>query len=264
MSHEVFRREFIGLGCTAGALWLGARVGSAEGGQAPAASYPWPYRQLDVRKVQERAYRSYSKAGCMFGVFEAIAGSVADQLGRPYTEFPFELSAYGGGGVASWGTLCGTCNGAAMAIGLFHQGQNRTALINEVLAWYEAERLPAFTPDAPSKVPAGFAMPSSRADSVLCHVSISRWSGTSGYASFSPERLERCGRVVADVAGYAAGLLNKARGAYTPGRTISDTATGCLSCHAQGKQAPNEPEAVSRMSCTTCHEKAHHQEKKKQ
>ena len=73
----------------------------------------------------------------------------------------------------------------------------------------------------------------------------------------------RCGRVVADVAGYAAGLLNRARGASTPGRTISETAAGCLSCHAQGKQAPNEPEAVSRMSCTTCHEEAHHQEQKK-
>ena len=44
---------------------------------------------------------------------------------------------------------------------------------------------------------------------------------------------------------------------------ISETAAGCLSCHAQGKQAPNEPEAVSRMSCTTCHEEAHHQEQKK-
>jgi hypothetical protein len=197
----------------------------------------------------------------MFGVFEAVAGSVADQLGLPYTEFPFALSAYGGGGVASWGTLCGTCNGAAMAIGLFHQGQRRTTLTHEVFAWYEAAALPAYSPAAPAKVPRGFVMPSSRADSVLCHVSISKWSGASKFASYSPERLERCGRVVADVAGYVAGLLNQARAEHKPGPLLSDTAAGCLSCHAQGRQAPNEPEAVSRMACTTCHDTAHHQKK---
>ena len=64
--------------------------------------YPWEYKKLEIKKTQARAYENYFKAGCMYGVFEAIAGQVAEQLGEPYTQFPFAMSAYGGGGVALW------------------------------------------------------------------------------------------------------------------------------------------------------------------
>jgi hypothetical protein len=260
-NRDLLRREFLGLGCAAGGFFVGTAAGATASGQA-ASTYPWPYRELDVSNVQERAYRDYLQGGCMFAVFEAVAGSVADLLGKPYTDFPFMLSAYGGGGVASWGTLCGTCNGAAMAIALFRQGQPRNALINDVFTWYEATSLPVYVPKSPAKVAPAFAMPASRADSVLCHVSISRWSDTSGFPSFSPERLERCGRLAADVAGHVAAALNEeARGHYAPQRTMSDVASGCLGCHAQGKQAPGEPEALSRMACTSCHKEAHNQKK---
>jgi hypothetical protein len=119
-NRDLLRREFLGLGCAAGGFFVGTSAGAAASGQG-ASTYPWPYRELDVSRVQERAYRGYLRAGCMFAVFEVVAGSVADLLGKPYTDFPFMLSAYGGGGVASWGALCGTCNGAAMAIALFEK-----------------------------------------------------------------------------------------------------------------------------------------------
>jgi len=38
---------------------------------------------------------------------------------------------------------------------------------------------------------------------------------------------------------------------------INTAAEGCLQCHAQGKQAPDEPEVVGRMTCTTCHNPPH-------
>ena len=93
----------------------------------------------------------------------------------------------------------------------------------------------------------------------LCRfrVSITRWTKASGRASFSPERIERCARLVADVAGYAADALNKAQGEYSPKVLINTAAEGCLQCHAQGKQAPDEPEVVGRMTCTTCHNPPH-------
>ena len=263
MERRLWRREFLGLGVAAGGFLAGAGADGhfLDADQEGPLPFPWKYKPLDVEAVKARAYNSFFKAGCMFGVFEAVAGTVAEQLGKPYTDFPFALSAFGGGGVASYGSLCGTCNGAAMAIALFHQGELRNKLTHDVFTWYEGSKLPVFVPRAPAKVARGFVMESSRPDSVLCHVSITRWTKASGRASFSPERLERCARLVADVAGYAADALNKAQGAYSPTMLISTAAAGCLECHAQGKQAPNEPEVVSRMTCTTCHDTAHHQRK---
>jgi hypothetical protein len=261
MKNGLMRREFLGLGCGAGGYYLGSGVGAGILPRAPGPvpQFPWKYRELDIRRVKARAYQGYFQAGCMFGVFESVAGTVAESLGAPYTDFPFALSAFGSGGVASWGALCGTCNGAAMAISLFHQDEMRTKLIHEVFAWYESARLPVYVPEAPAKVRKDFIMPSSRPDSVLCHVSITRWAKASGLASFSPERTERCARLVADVAGHVAESLNQAGNQTAPRSLLGEAASGCLGCHAQGKQAPNEPEVVSRMACTTCHEDAHHQ-----
>ena len=146
-----------------------------------------------------------------------------------------------------------------MAISLFHQGEKRAKLIHEVFSWYESAKLPAFVPEAPATVGKDFVMPSSRPDSVLCHVSIRRWAKASGRTSFSPERTERCVRLVADVVGNVAEALNKAQNQTSPKMPMNEVASGCLGCHAQGKQAPNKPEVVSRMACTTCHEDAHHQ-----
>jgi hypothetical protein len=263
MKNRMMRREFLGTGCTAAAFCIGAgtEAGWMQSGNASALPFPWKYSTLNVNAVKQRAYNGYFKAGCMYGVFEAIAGSAAEALGKPYTDFPFMLSSYGGGGVASYGSLCGTCNGAAMAISLFHQGDLRTKLIQDVFSWYETSKLPSYIPETPVRVRKDFVMASSRPDSVLCHVSITRWTKASELASFSPERTERCARLVADVAGYAAGILNQAQTQYAPKVLLSEVASGCLECHAQGKQAPNEPEVVSRMSCTTCHPDAHNQKK---
>ena len=106
-------------------------------------------------------------------------------------------------------------------------------------------------------------MKSTKAESTLCHVSITRWTNASGFESFSPQRIERCARMVADLAGYTAELLNKVMlKEFKPQHQMSEITAGCLACHAKGHQAPNEPEVVSKMSCTACHTDAHHQEEK--
>jgi hypothetical protein len=262
MKKNFSRREVLGMGAIAGSAVLGACATALSTTHAPEPilemKFPWEYKILDIKKTQTRAYHGYFKGGCMYGVFEAIACQVAETLGKPYINFPFALSSYGGGGVALWGTLCGTCNGAAMAIAMFHKSALRNRLINEVYTWYEGTGLPVFVPDKPVKVTKNFKMKSSQAKSTLCHVSITRWTQASGFQSFSPERVERCGRVVANVAGYTANLLNEAAlRKFTPKNQVSDVTNNCLSCHAKGKQAPNEPEVVSKMYCTTCHEDPH-------
>ena len=260
MKKVFSRREFLSFGSAVGGFVLGVNAGSALSSSGPeaAAAFPWPYKELNVEATKERAYKDHFKSGCMFGAFESLAGQVGGMLGKPYVDFPFALSSYGGGGVASWGTLCGACNGAAMAVSMFHQGETRSQLIQEVLAWYENTKLPVYVPAEPVRVKKDFAMAASLSESTLCHISITRWSKASGMKSFSPERAERCARLVADVAGYTADLLNNAaRGEFAPKLSMSSTAAGCLECHAQGKPTANEPEVVSRMSCTTCHKEYH-------
>ncbi|MCK4763961.1 MAG: C_GCAxxG_C_C family protein [Candidatus Aminicenantes bacterium] len=254
MEKKYSRREVLGFGAIAGTTLLGA-CSSKTGDKAV---FPWKYKILDVEKTRQRAYKSYFKGGCMYGVFEAIAGQVGEALGKPYCDFPFELSTYGGGGAALWGTLCGTCNGAAMAIAMFHGKPLCNQLVNEVFSWYEGTALPIFVPAEPDKVKKDYQMPTSKAESTLCHVSVTRWVQAAGKASFSPERAERCARVVADMAGFTAGLLNlTAQDKFTPKNQVSAAANDCLACHAKGKQAPNEPEVVSKMSCATCHPDSH-------
>jgi hypothetical protein len=140
-----------------------------------------------------------------------------------------------------------------MALSFFRTGKARADLVSELFAWYENTPLPTHGPAAPVNVARGFEMPSSQAGSTLCHVSITRWVRTAGFESFSPQRLERCARVAADVAGRVAELLNRAADA-TAGRLVSEHAEECLGCHAKGNQAPGEPEVESRMECSTCHE----------
>jgi Putative redox-active protein (C_GCAxxG_C_C) len=262
MKKTFSRREVLGMGAAAGAALMGAGMVSGSTSKVSTGSmFPWEFKTLDIGQTQHRAYENYFKGGCMFGVFEAVAGLVAERLGKPFTDFPFQLSTYGGGGVAMWGTLCGTCNGAAMAVSMFHTGKLRNQLINEIFTWYENTALPTFIPKNSRKVENGFKMKAVKAQSTLCHVSITGWSNASGFESYSKERIERCARLVADVAGFTADLLNKAGVMkFKPNHQMSEITAGCLSCHAKGYQAPNEPEVVSKMTCTTCHDDAHHKD----
>jgi len=263
MKKTFTRREVLGLGI--GAAILGGcshavpvSTPKVEAEPAPVWKFPWDYRTLDIKTTQERAYNAHFKSGCMYGVFEAIVGQVAEKLGKPYTDFPFQLSSYGGGGVAGWGTLCGACNGAAMAISMFFQDKTRNAIINEIFTWYETTALPIFIPGKPVKVAVDYKMPTSTANSTLCHLSINRWVNASKLEAFSPERGERCARLVSDTAGFAADLLNKnAEKAFIPTKEMSDKAKNCLSCHGQGKKAVDEPEVAGKMFCTACHPYTH-------
>lgn len=260
MSEKMTRRDVLSTGVIAGATIVGAGVtGVALNGSAEAKkmAYPWPYVKLNSKKVAERAYKDYFSGGCMYACFEAIMGELADKLGGAYKDFPFAYATYGGGGVASWGTICGCLNGAAAALALIYPSSNplRNQMINEVMAWYERTALPVFVPKNPVKVDKSFKQPTSKAASPLCHASIANWSAKTGVLPSSPLKSERCGRLCADVAKYVVDMLNKAaKGQFVAGPQISDNANECVSCHGMGKQVGN---IQGKMDCESCHPDAH-------
>jgi len=225
MTKKLSRREILSAGSIAGLSLIGAGVSGYAVGKEPASTeFPWTYKKLRKKKTSARGYSDYFQAGCMYGVFEAIVGQLGDKYGEPYSSFPMGMISYGGGGIALWGSTCGTLNGAAAAIALFVTKK-------------------AIRSSKPIK--------KSKAGSVLCHASVSNWCEVSGYGGFSAERAERCGRLVADVAAKTVDLLNLyLRGKFQP-KVYS--AASCLSCHGKGNMVGD---TLAKMGCTSCHEDA--------
>jgi len=228
MTKKLSRREILSAGSIAGLSLIGAGVSGYAVGKEPASTeFPWTYKKLRKKKTSARGYSDYFQAGCMYGVFEAIVGQLGDKYGEPYSSFPMGMISYGGGGIALWGSTCGTLNGAAAAIALF--------------VTYKPKK--AIRSSKPIK--------KSKAGSVLCHASVSNWCEVSGYGGFSAERAERCGRLVADVAAKTVDLLNLyLRGKFQP-KVYS--AASCLSCHGKGNMVGD---TLAKMGCTSCHEDA--------
>ncbi len=245
----VRRREVLGslgLGAVASGL---ACSGIADGSPSSASPLPWRYLPLDPAATAERTYRLYPEGHCMHAVFTSIVGELGRRLGPPHSTFPFEMMAYGLGGVAGWGALCGALNGAAAVLALFVRDEaERFQATQELLRWHELTALPVWAPAAAGDGP---PLPSSVAGSVLCHVSSSRWCGVAGHAFFSPERLERCKRLSADVAAETVAILNRcAEGRLTRRHEVSAETRACQSCHTSQAQPHG---SFGDLACGSCH-----------
>jgi hypothetical protein len=204
---------------------------------------PWPYAKLTPDRVATRAFESFQKGQCMYGVFESLVGETADGLGGPYRNFPFDLMGYGGEGIKGWGTVCGALNGAAAAFQMLSPKPG--PLVDALFGWYEQEPLPNVEHKG-----ARYPMVQTVAGSPLCHVSISRWCESSGLKPQDPARVERCGSLVASVARRATELLNLQL-AGRPLPTIPAGAAGqCNSCHGTGGELED---SRAKMDCNACH-----------
>ncbi len=222
---------------------------------APArASHPFGYPEggLDVERTRRLGYDGFKgltltdrtrHSGCAFGAFNALIGQLADVVGAPYTSIPPQMMDWAGAGVAGFGSLCGTLNGTAAAIGLICGGADARGFISDLMTWYSETALPtnALAPTGP--------LPRSTAASNLCHVSLTRWCLASGFASSSPERGERCARLAGDVAARAVELMNDgAMGLQVPAEK-----TVCRSCHYMGRDYTAGQFTHGEMNCLTCH-----------
>ena len=257
---ETNRRDFIkNAGIVGAASGIGLTVGAGCAAPQPQtpptqAVHPfgYPERGLDVEETRRLAYEAFkgrtlpdgtSHGGCGFGTFHAIISQLAEVVGAPYTTVPTQMMDWAGAGVVGFGTLCGTLNAAAAAIGIICDRQDARGFISDLLTWYSETPLPSnrLAPDE--------EFPKSQADSNLCHVSITRWCLASGLASGSPERIERCARVSGDVAAKAVELLNDgALGLQVPAQK-----TTCRTCHYMGTNFDVGHYTHGEMNCLTCH-----------
>lgn len=253
------RREFLK---GAGTYGFAAGVGLVGGGglarpraaSAQEAAHPFGYPKggLDVDHTREMAYQGFKglelgdgtrHSGCAFGTFNAIVGQLAEVVGAPYTLIPRQMMDWAGAGAVGFGTLCGTLTGASAAIGLICEGRDARAFISDLLTWYSETPLP--TNLHASTGP----LPQSTAESNLCHVSLTRWCRSAGFASGSPERAERCSRVAGDVAARAVEMLNQG----APGLEKPSERTVCRACHYMGPNYAAGHFTHGEMNCLTCH-----------
>jgi len=264
----VKRRDLLlaSLGVSASALLSGCS-GGVSGGVAQAdepklhsapagtAEKAWRYVRLDPAAVAKTAYRMYPEGGCMYAMVGSVVGTLAERVGEPFRSFPFEMMRYGKGGVGDWGSLCGVVNGGAALIGLFHNEkakEQREELVTELCVWYETTPLPEYPSDGSVWAPE--AKPSI-AGSVLCHMSVARWSEVSGCRAFGIEKKERCRRLTADGARKTVEILNRKLEDKCKFAGLTPEVKSCVDCHGKKERA----DAMGKMNCSACHkfEKKH-------
>ena len=263
LTEEVSRREFVKMaGAAVGGLAIGAVGGYSflapketiieKEVEVPqeVPEHPWTYTKLNVEAVKARAYEAYYNGGCAYGVFEGIVGELKETVGHPFTTIPTKMSVWGKGGVVGWGLTCGVITGAGMALNLV---TDNMALVNEIVGWYTTAEVPQYMPAEAKKVEGELIK--SVSGSPLCHASVTSYTSAADCEENSPERAERCGRLVADTAGKVAEMLNAlADGTFTSTFQAPESVIECLSCH--GAEGPIN-NVFTKMDCTPCHGDPH-------
>jgi hypothetical protein len=280
MKKELTRRDLIGraglaLGgvMTLGALQAcGSESDPAPTEQTPAASpqvADFPYQQhlaagyqLDPAPIREAAYQGYYAGGCCHGAYSALVAHLAATAGAPFTLLPLDFGKFGGGGIASYGSICGAVLGGVLVINMITSNATaRANMMTDLMRWYEGNAFPAYAPAAVNAGETGLTLDFAASNLVtlqavpgshLCHASVSSWGAARGVSATGADKKARCARLTADVAGKVAEMLNAylASGAYTAA-AIDDASATCLGCHP-GTATARAPVA-SGMGCGSCH-----------
>jgi len=213
------------------------------------SGFPWHYTRLDPDITAERTYYDCAKGHCMYGVFAPVVLQLAEKRGEPYKSFPVDMMRYGVGGTGGSGSLCGALNGSAALIGLFAKTEDEIKqLVGQLFLWYEQTELPAY---APKKPVLDIEMPKSVSNSVLCHVSVTRWCKVSGYKTFSKPQKERCKRLSADTSKKTVEILNAHfAGEFSTAAELNEEVKKCKSCHTKGSEMSN---SRGKTNCGSCH-----------
>jgi hypothetical protein len=279
VKKELTRRNLLGRAGLAlgGAVALGSLACGSDDSDPQPQPQPqegpqvadFPYKQhlaaeyrLDAAAVREAAYHAYYNGGCCHGAYSALVGHLATTAGAPFDLLPIDFGKFGAGGIALYGSICGSTLGSVLVINMIVEEASRNAMITELMRWYEGYAFPVYAPTAidakeQGKTTLDFAqgnlvnlqvIPRSH----LCHASVTTWCTANGVSAASADKLARCARLTADVAGKTAEMLNAylAGEAFTP-TALDGTSTGCIGCHS--KEATTIPSVNSGMSCTSCH-----------
>lgn len=221
-----------------------------------AASYP-----LDAAPVREAAYHGYYAGGCCHGAYSALMGHLASTAGAPFDQLPLDFGKFGGGGIASYGSICGAALAGILVINMIPSNATaRNAMMTDLMRWYEGTLFPQYVPAAIDAGETGLALDFSSANlprlqvkpqSHLCHASVSGWCAANGVSASGNDKKARCARLTADVSGKVAEMLNTylSSSAYTAAG-LDPASASCVGCHGA---ATVERPVASGMRCAPCH-----------
>ncbi len=260
--NEISRRRLL---INAGAAAVGAAgfwaltssklglVNTAEAKEGPTEKWPWPYVKLDPDKTAEIAYNEWYRVFCGAAVINAVFSQLREKVGEPYKSFPVDAFVFLEGGMAGWGTVCGSNAGANIVsnviIGPRIAGpdcEHGHTVGSDMMDWYANTALPTYQPKEPKHKT---AIIQTTSNSPLCHISVGKWMQKSGFSLGSAERKDRCARVAASVTHKLVLDLNdwrdgkfKPKSTWKPGGTVGITGQqNCTECH--GDKVPTPPMA---------------------
>jgi len=259
--NKVSRREMLlimGVSLAGTAMAAGSGISFAEDTPPPGPfklaqkPFSWTPKSLDSKEIASTAYQGYAYKGygCAFGTFYSIIGLMGEKYGKPYSDFPFTMLEVGKSGISDWGTICGALLGGVSALALFWGRKERDPLVDQLFRWYETTAFPIYKPKGKAVKFEG-DLPTSQSDSVLCHVSVSKWAYSSGFSAASDQRQERCARLTSDVASKTWEIIEaKMQGKTIAGFGKSYARKTCGACHDKDKESPI---LKGKMDCAPCH-----------
>ena len=269
--NQYSRRNVLGLmgGVVAGGAIAGLITPTLAATAAPAAGqlgerfkqsggdFSWKPQKLDPVEVGAVAHAGFwhQGYGCGYGVLYSIIGLMGEKYGAPYKDFPFSMMEFGKSGISEWAGTCGALLGGAATLALFFPRKERDAMIDELFRWYEITAFPMYKPN-PGTTKVEGPLPTSVADSIICHISVAKWCAASKFDARSTERSERCGRITADVALKTLEIIHaKMDGKFAPALKKSELSASCTEpgCHGENKKDWKHAGLKGKMDCTPCH-----------
>ncbi|PWB78895.1 MAG: hypothetical protein C3F15_00625 [Holophagae bacterium] len=246
----------IGSGLTA---FAGSNPGAAE---APAGvpPLPWKWATLDPLEAGRRAYRLYIEkgAGCGTASYLSLLSLLQEKVGHPWTTLPEMLMSHAQAGYAGHGTLCGALGGVTTIINLAtydEKADTSRQIIDRLFWWYAEQEFPTDRFDDISSMPKQVKV---KAQTPLCHSSVSSWTLAAGAEVTSKAKKERCAKVCGEVVFTVVNAGNE----YFAGRWSppvwkpSKQTEHCVQCHGpddmwQTGEGMNHQQG--HMECLLCH-----------
>ena len=254
---------------------------------APLTKGAADWTPLDAKALARQAYEIYKgkhagQAACCEATWWPIIGVLAARYPDTWGHMPKGVFNYGGGGINSWRSICGCTNGGSNVLKMV---TNDGKAIDEYLAWYEKTLLPTnatyldyrtttwVAGGSAAGVWGGTGLPipynnapKSKAQSVLCHSSLTNWRVVAGpwEQSKPAAQSDRCGKLCYDTVFKLATMINSWMAGATFAGALDSSIASCgettgIGCHGSSANATTgglntgHPMAQGKMKCTPCH-----------
>ncbi len=230
-------------------------LSNVEGAGKRPSKLPWPYKKLsdaEIKRAGEIAYDSWFRGFCAYATLSGIVKTLSEKVGGPYKTFPMEAIMFAHGGTAGWGGTCGTLIGAGIGASLASGHKDAEDITNEVNYYYADTALPTFVPA--KAIAYKDLKATSTANSILCHISVGKWmkaegiaedKGPEGVGFLSPQQMDRCARMAANMAMKTLEFLNQWKdGKFEAKHQAPSLANhitsqnNCSDCHGDKVPAP--------------------------